>query len=85
LKNGFCCDLSNSASTCHDDCDNKFTFCLRPFESGDLNCPRNTTVYETVNNISDYVEFSRGQEIDDGVSNPLVFYGSDIWPVRIIV
>lgn len=81
LKNGFCCDISNSQSECQDDCDNRFIFCLRRTGSGGLSCPSNSTTYQTSNTSPDFVIFSSGVDIDDGVPNPLIFTG-ERWPVR---
>lgn len=54
---------------------------MRSAGASGKSCPSNGTVYETMNTSPDFVEFSTGQDIDDGVPNPLVFTG-ERWPVR---
>ena len=82
---GLCCDNSQ----CVDDCNNSFNFCLlRP--GADLNstsdvdpCLNSSEQYVTGVVGGDMREFVIGENLDDGVPNPLLFTG-ERWPVRIV-
>ena len=78
-NDGFCCEI---ADDCEDDCDNRFLFCLQTHNIpiGSEVCPLGN--YSTGNISGDSMVFNVGQDLEEGVPNPLVFTGPQ-WPVSL--
>jgi len=78
---GFCCETLTPGD-CEDDCDNRFLFCLqtRNVPIGSEVCPLGN--YSTGNISGDSMVFNVGQDLEEGVPNPLVFTGPR-WPVSL--
>ena len=70
------------------ECDNKFTFCLRP--SGNIqdnnpsNCPLG--IFETRQfDDQDYIDFNQTIDLGDSLPNPFFYRNSGNWPVNKIL
>ena len=84
---GSCCDGGvNAMGACTDSCDNTFIFCIQESNSTENNlgrpdaCPflrHDSRVFQN----NDDITFRMDEDLGDGVSNPLTFSGSGIWPV----
>ena len=78
---GFCCEVPRDA-VCADDCDNRFLFCLQTHNIpvGSEVCPLGN--YSTGVVSGDSMVFNVGQDLEEGVPNPLLFTGPR-WPVSL--
>ena len=76
-----CCDESGYGP-CLDECDNQFTFCLRPawYPQWSEECPLGS--YSTGLLPGDRVHYDFGRDLEENIPNPLVFTGTGDWPVR---
>lgn len=84
-SSGFCCRTPASTdSTCTQDCNNRFSFCLRPpgIAPDNSTCPTPDWTYTTGTVSDDMMEFESGRDLDANVPNPLVFTGES-WPVSV--
>lgn len=76
---GFCCETLDHVP-CSMECDNRFLFCLQLSNQSmtDVTCPLGS--YSTGNISRDSATFATGEDLDEGVPNPMVFKGPT-WPV----
>lgn len=81
-KNGDECDVCLITSSCSEDCDNQFTFCLRDFgdsRTSDIDvCPLGPAISTMIFTNSDLIIF--GIKLGPLLSNPVRYTGST-WPV----
>ena len=84
LQNGDCCDGDqNTMGVCTDPCDNVFTFCVKEStDTGSNLAPPFCPFLRDVSGVfQDNDDISFGEDLGNGVSNPLTFNRSGAWPV----